>query len=113
MFLRNNEDQFRKVGEKGRNKGVKSIFLQVLRILKRFCGVYDDFWAGGQELFIVVSFPKCLEKNWIEGFEFLLRRWSFLESQFEEILMDQEAQKNGTANKLRIPVNSSTDSAHP
>jgi hypothetical protein len=48
------------VGETGRKKGVKSIFFQVLRNFKRFCGTFDGFGAGAQELFWKTNAKKGL-----------------------------------------------------
>jgi hypothetical protein len=51
VFLRNNEDQFRKEGEWDRNKGEIGFYSQAQGISERFCGAFNGFKAAALRLF--------------------------------------------------------------
>ena len=52
VFLQNNEDQFWRVGEEYKYKGVLTYPAQFNGVFKQFYRVLSRFWAGGQELFL-------------------------------------------------------------
>ncbi|HVM71333.1 MAG TPA: hypothetical protein VMT91_06205 [Anaerolineales bacterium] len=57
VFLQNNEDQFWRVGEEYKYKGVLTYPAQFNGVFKQFYRVLSRFWAGGQELFLQTN-PK-------------------------------------------------------